>query len=249
MDLANRVKVNIAGIERYIGGTSVEMLLEIKEAIADASGLTPAYTKAEQDLIKSRNEVATAASRERAMQLQAARASDSAQKRAAASAEKQKKIAAILARTTISGTISDGRTRYGIPVIGDEWQCLPHGKYCISVVDRQPYEAFMVSREGSNHARQVQRVFVSPQNVIATAKQTDTTVVAICEKTFSVKGVRTTVMVFASMDDVKHLRAAGLNSGTHVAVSSDGGKSGTVYAVYKDNIKTVGEFKPKAQVT
>ena len=250
IDLAHRVKVKIDGIERYIGGSSRELLLEMKVAIAQIAGLLPAYTKEEQDLLKTQSELATAQSRERAVQRMAARASEDAAARAAREAavvQKAARIAEISARQQVSGVTADGRQRFGIPVTGDEWQCLPDGKYCITMQGGQPYEAFVVSRiAAGGHARQMQRAFISAP---VTAKgvsisQTDTTISAICEKSLTIKGEVVSVPVFASMEVVKRLRAAGLNGGTLVAVSNDFGKSGEVYAIHSDGIKTIGQFKP-----
>ena len=158
-------------------------------------------------------------------------------------AQKAARIAEISGRKQVSGFTMDGRQRYGIPVTRDEWQCLPDGKSCITMKDGQAYEAFKVSRNGGSHARQSERAFIS-SSVVTKGVSVGQTINAIGEKNLTIKGDTVSVLVFASMDDVKQLRAAGLNSGTLVAVSSDGGKFGEVYAVYKDNIKTIGQFKP-----
>ena len=110
----------------------------------------------------------------------------------------------------------------------------------------EPQEAFKVSRNGGTHARQVERVLINqlPAAFKGIAVEADTAISAICEKTLTVKGVLVQVPVFRSMVDVRTLRSFGLDDGMLVAVSGDGGKSGEVYAVFKDDIKTIGQFKP-----
>lgn len=166
--------------------------------------------------------------------------------REAREAARAKRIQEILSRERIVAYTQAGVARWGVPVVGDEWQSLYNGIHVILVatyadcVAGAPIEAFAVKKVHGKSPRKGDAIAVS-----VSKPQIRVTMQAI-------RPVRTVtiengddffeVALFRSMDEIREARAGGLNGGSYVAVEKTG--TITVFAVFADKMDTIGEFRP-----
>ena len=161
------------------------------------------------------------------------------------------RVAQINARERITVyTIFDGRRRFGLPVVGDEWMSLPHNTHVVLVesYDNESntvgalVEAFKVHKLGGG--KKPEKGFPAPVvwdkslSVKATAPKPLGSIVIEFDDDACYE-----VAVYASMEDIRQARLAGLNGGTYVTPITrmkDGRYE--VYSVHTNEISTVGEF-------
>lgn len=163
--------------------------------------------------------------------------------RAKREAAKQERITRLLSRERVVAYTPDGKQRHGLPMVGDEWMSLPHGTFVVLVesyteeTTGAPIEAFMVKKErGGNPRKDSVAPVMAEKPAVMVEKKTVTPVRTVMVE--NEEGIFE-VALYRSMDEIRQARAAGLNSGTYVAVET--GKSTiTVFSVFKDRIDTVG---------
>ena len=211
-----------------VGGSSKELLLDMKIQAAEALEMKYWYSPAEGQIINRRLQA------EHELR-QAAKAEEAAEQQV-----KEAACEAIMARKTVEAWTKDGSRRYGTPVTGDEWKSLKDNTFCILMVDGQPSESFIVQKNGT----QVKKIKISQVSATKPApKKLDELPVAVDMMEGTVGGATKDFFVFASTEDVKRLHAGGLNSGTWVGVRKDAGADVTVYKVTKEGFNPIGVIK------
>jgi hypothetical protein len=163
----------------------------------------------------------------------------------------------VMGRGRVEAYTSDGRKRYGLPVVGEEWQSLPNGTYVVLVESYNdetgemgdPIEAFQIVREKGKNPKKGFPASVtweqpaeSTRAVAAKLPQPVGTMVIETEG-----GDAFEVAVYATMDDIRKARESGLNIGSYVAARDR--KVGERYEVFcgrAKNVETLGLFEPIA---
>lgn len=158
----------------------------------------------------------------------------------------------VQARSRLEVFTADGQRRSGFPVTGTEWLSLPDGTFVVLVesYDEEtgevgtPIEAFRtVKKEGKNPAKGssapvlLKRPERAVKPVLAVVK---TIVIETADGAFE-------VAVYATMENIRRAREAGLNSGALVTAEDRAHSDGRfeVFSVC-DGMKTIGIFAPIA---
>jgi hypothetical protein len=151
----------------------------------------------------------------------------------------------VMARDAIEMLTSDGQKRYGRPVYNqEEWQCLAHATHVILMDEtgQKPVEYFMVvNPEGRPPSKSGSRFASGGNSPLAPKAPVLPQPVAL--KVFEFEGDFHEVPVYGTMEDVRILKANGLNSSSKVAIAAKGNKF-QVMAVKHDGIDTLGVFAP-----
>ncbi len=237
-DFAHSVTVKFAGKFITAGASSLEVLLDIKIAVAAGLELDYWYSPEEGEILRKRSQAA----REAAMmqQTEIEKANDETRLRRTLFME------SVLARKTVEAWSAEGKHFFGIPVTTEaEWLCLPHGKYVIMTNgEGQPIEAFIVGKKNSK----VKKVNSTPVSA-STPKQKESShdmPEALDQRNVTLRNETRQILVFEDTSAIKQLQTAGLNSGTWVGVLPKGSDVLTVYAVTKGGYNTVGQLKKKS---
>ena len=163
--------------------------------------------------------------------------------------ERQRRIDAIMARPRVVG-YSGGQKRFGVPVVGDEWQVLKNDTFVILVESIGKdgtigalIESFVVTRKGrGSEASKAAVVPVSAEPPRTAAKQAQL-VKPVGEVAVEHEQGIYSVLLFGSMDDIRAAQAAGLNSGPFAAVNRKDDKGRyEVVSVHHNKIDTVGKL-------
>lgn len=166
-------------------------------------------------------------------------------------------IARITSRGRVEAYTSDGRKRYGLPVVGEEWQSLSGGTYVVLVESYDdttgdmgnPIEAFEIVKEKGKNPK---KGFPAPVTWRQSAENLQAVAVNIPQPAEVIvietdDGDAFEVAVYASMDDIRTARERGLNSGSYVAARDRTvGERYEVFSVHAEKVKTLGLFKPIA---
>lgn len=178
------------------------------------------------------------------------RAEREATEKAAAEARekaREERLKTLLARGQVTCYTADGKKRYGIPVLANEWMSCTPGTFVVLVdsIDESGkignvIEAFQVVKERGKNPKKG-----SPAPVTLVQPEVKKPVVvqpirtAVCERESLVYEVR----LYASQEQILAAQKAGLNSGALVAVDSKD-KDGkiAVQAVHRDRIEAKGKF-------
>ena len=166
------------------------------------------------------------------------------------------RIRKMLSRGQVTGYTADGKSRYGIPVLETEWASCTPGTFVIVVktIDEQTgaigemVEAFKVMKErGKNPSKGYVMLVTATRPEVRTEKMVagSAPVLPIASTAIETEKGAYEVLLFATMDDLRRARAAGLNGGTYVAVkSAQPGGQIDVYSVHTDRVDTLGKFTP-----
>jgi hypothetical protein len=165
-------------------------------------------------------------------------------------AKRIERIKVILSRGKIRVYTAEGHMRFGWPVMKDEWASLSNKAHAI-LVDSvgedgsigKAIEAFIVVKgDGKNPEKAgVASVTVKrPTNPVAAKK---VAVQSVNSTIIEVDGTPYEVFLYKDMDAIRQARAAGLNSGTYVAINGKKGATIEVHAVHKDRVDTLGNFE------
>lgn len=141
-------------------------------------------------------------------------------------------------------------SRFGTPVVGEEWHSLPHG---INVILVESYddktgehgpviEAFRVAKNGGRPPEKDYPTMVTQERPKPVGANIPKPLGVILVE---LGGETHDVLVYGTMDEIRTARAAGLNHGTYVA--SNDTKSGDrfqIYSVHASNIETISLQKP-----
>jgi hypothetical protein len=171
---------------------------------------------------------------------------------AAREAARKAKVEQILARPQLTCYTALARELRGYPVVGDEWMSLNTGNMVVLVssyddTTKTPgtfIEHFVVQKEHGNKPKKRGAVAIAASKlgtVAGSAKIYSPVGSVMIEKGTEALDVE----LYASMDDIRGARAAGLNGGTYVAVKPNNPASPLeVLAVYRDRVDSIGHFKP-----
>lgn len=173
-----------------------------------------------------------------------------AEAKARAEAERQRvreeRVHSILAREPLLETAIGGVRRSGIPVVEREWPMLPDGTRVVLVDDigenglvGNPLQAFVVMKvPGREPCKGNVAKLVQYQAAITKSTMPQPLRSELAERDGNFHEVR----IYRAMDDIRKARASGLNGGTMVAVEPEAGKVIEVFAVYTDEVRTLGKF-------
>ncbi len=236
-DFVGAVLVKSEGGTIVIGGSSIEELLPIKLAVAESLnlGFTPSK---EEWVLKLKLEQTTREAGEKARDEERKRAQDA---RELAARQHAEKVANIESRPKVHAFTRDGLKHYlGTPVYNDEeWKCLGDGRYCILMEGTEPIEAFIVSKQHAK-VKKTRIVSVVGKKPDQTTTAMETGPQAIGQRVVEIRGEKRPIIIFSSMDDIRALRAAGLNSGTWVGMHKENATKIDVFAMNHGGITTVG---------
>lgn len=172
---------------------------------------------------------------------------------------RQKARMELIDRITSRGRVevytSDGRKRFGLPVLNSEWPSLSDKTFVVLVESYDdtagksgnPIEAFQIVKEKGQNPKKgfpTPVTWEKPASVARTAS-TNGPAPAYSVIIETKDGDAFEVAVYPTMDDIRKARAGGLNSGTYVA-ALDGKVGGQyeVFSVRKEGVTTIGLFKP-----
>ncbi len=245
-DLSHRQRIG----NEFVGGRKFKELVELKELVATAEGLEPAWTPRE---ITFRDALRKSIAETR----QAAKASVDAvlvQQREERRARRDAKRTEISNRKRIFAHTLQGERRHGCPVVGDEWTTLGDGAFCVSVTSYNSktgevgelLESFMVKNDGSKKIRHAVST-VSGSTSIPRATKMNLESSSFVFVTVPVKGNLEEVIRAKTMDDIRSLRDQGLNSGTLAMCPKAGGERGrfSVFSITAGKIEPVTEVVQK----
>lgn len=233
-----------SGRMSYEGGRNSQAIVELKLIIAEDLGLEPIFSTSEALIAKLlRRRKAEARAEAEAEQKAQAQAAREARVR-----EQQLRITRILERKPLIGFTADGQRLTGIPVVGDEYQSLPHGKWVMLVESYDEstgkagdiIEHFVVSKTGSGRVSKAQVRVVTATN----PKQVQVTATKRGEQVVEIDNVFHTVSLY-DQAGISALHAAGLNSATKVGLwptNKDG--TITIFEVVKKGPREIGRYKP-----
>lgn len=160
---------------------------------------------------------------------------------------RRKRREAIFSRETVTGYTSDGKKRYGYPVVGDEWQCLDDNTFVMLVDGIEGdkvgnlIESFVVSKTLGGNPKKLHPAPVSATVRPSTVVGQTTAPRAVDEVFIKMESGTFAVKLFNSIDDIRAARKAGLNGGSLVAVKPEGDKV-EVLSAHHDKMDTVGIF-------
>ncbi len=166
-------------------------------------------------------------------------------------------ITRIMGRGRVEAYTSDGRKRFGLPVLSSEWPSLSHNTFVVLVESYDeascemgnPIEAFQIVKEKGQNPKKGSPAPVTwkkPADVVRTTTISGPAPVdSVIIETET--GEAFEVAIYATMDDIRKARAGGLNSGTYVAARDKKvGERYEVFSVHKAGVNTIGLFKPIA---
>lgn len=199
------------------GGRSVLELFHIKGDVADSLNFVRHVSALEEKLMAAHKESFKVEKSDKA-------------------AEKERRRQAILARPKISGFREDGKKITAIPVVENEWQCLPNetGVILVSKFDgtaKGMIEAFFVGKKGSS-CYKVLPCFVSEKPVAA--KKDAEAPLEITEEIFSFGG-RVDAFQTVSGKTLDLLRQRGVNCGSQFAVRYESNPDQPVLVALRGN--------------
>ena len=213
---------------------------EVKQKVAELLGRKYNFSDVERLVFKrarerERNEVAMQKESERRLRERV----------------RAERVAQINARERITVyTIFDGRRRFGLPVVEDEWMSLPHNTHVVLVesYDNEsntvgaPVEAFKVYKPGGG--KKPEKGFPAPVvwdkslSAKATAPKPLGSIVIEFDDNACYE-----VAIYASIEDIRQARLAGLNGGAYVTpITHMKDSRYEVFAVHANEISTVGKF-------
>lgn len=211
-----------------IGGSSKELLLDMKIQAAEALEMRYWPSPAEMKIINRRLQIA----HEKRQAAKAAKEAAGLQLRTAA-------CEAIMARKIVEAWTADGSRRYGVPVTGNEWRSLKDNTFCILMVDGQPTESFIVEKNGT----QAKKIKISQVSATKpTPKLLNDLPVAIDMMEVTIGDETKDIFVFASTEDIKRLRPTG-DSEEWAGVRKDVDGDITVYKVTKNGFNPLHVIK------
>lgn len=226
--------------------TNIRRRIELKRLAADYLGRNYNLSLSERAIVKhdgTRRQEEERAKREREYETR--------QK------AREELITRIMGRGQVEAYTSDGRKRFGLPVLSSEWPSLSHNTYVVLVESYDeascemgnPIEAFQIVKEKGQNPKKGSPAPVTwekPTDVVRTTTISGPT--PICSVIIETEnGDAFEVAVYATMDDIRKARAGGLNSGTYVAARDKKvGERYEVFSVRKEGVSTIGMFKPIA---
>ncbi len=237
--------------------TGLREELQLKKAAAEFLGmefqLLPVEHKLQEaDLARTRveEEAARVAARAEREAAEAAALKERLQ-------EKVLRIRAIQNRAPVTGYTASGQTRYGVPALESEWRSLHDGTF-VMLVDSvgengevgNLIESFKVAKGGGKSPRKEFRASVTSkigETPLASASVHNRAPQPLRSVFIETEVDAFEVQLFASMDQIREARKAGLNSGTFAAVDEvDAAGKIMVFSVHHDKIDTLGKFVPLA---
>ncbi len=242
-----RIVKDTDGRNSYEGGRSAQAIVELKLLLAEDMNLRPVFRQAERviaELLRRRQAEARANAK-------AAQAEANAEANAAKEDRRQEQAArraALLARPIIYGYTADGQRLQGIPIVGDEYQMLPHQTWVIVVksydsekqVSGPVSEHFMVSKSASGRIEKRHVRSVSAED----PKQPKVVAIKFGEHVFEIGNVYHTISLYERAG-IDALHAVGLNGAAKVGLfpaNSDG--TVTIFEVVKSGPREIGRYKP-----
>ena len=207
----------------FVGGRSRDALVALKEAVAKTFALEPVWNAREHTVLSKQAERRRAA-------VEAERKAEEAERNAARE-RRREKAASILKRPKLKAqTLSDGKHRSGVPVVGNEWESVTHATFCISVESYDEttmtagpmIEAFQVIAHGSRKNRH-RVTAVKPYGEPTVALAVADTLPSFTVVVISIDDHDHDAFEMASFDDVKALRAHGY-TGVYATYTEDGKK-------------------------
>lgn len=109
-DLPKVKIVKVGEGTKIVGGRGIQAIINLKHAVAEAFRLKADITDGERDFLAK---------------IRQAKDYREAEKSAEREEARRKRIAEIMARDQISGFPENGKCRFGVPVLEDEWRMLP----------------------------------------------------------------------------------------------------------------------------
>jgi hypothetical protein len=173
---------------------------------------------------------------------------------------RQKARQEVIERVTNRGRVEaytpDGRKRFGLPVVGQEWHVLSNGTFVVLVesFDDDTHEAgpvVEVFRVEKGRGGRLQKGFASPVSwerpvsvTDATQQQAPQPVDNIVVETAG--GEFFEVVVYTTLEDIRGARLRGLNSGAYVTAQDKKREDGRyeIFSVQPEKVQTVGLLKP-----
>lgn len=241
-DLPKLQKVKLGEKIITLGGTSPENILKIKIQISECLGCKYVATAEEETLLKEMKKLRQAeAEKERLRKEEEISLKEQA---------RAQRIAEIMRREKMTAYTNEGKPRYGIPIIGDEWMMLPDNTAVIVVSDleeKNPSEAFFVKKNAGGRLSKGSPKEVSSKKPAVNNKLKEESPVIEASGIIQVviDGQVRQILNF-SKENFNLLRATGLNSGTMVAVGEPKNGKYTIVKMKGNECLTIGEFSRAA---
>lgn len=233
-----------------VGGRDIKELIALKEKFARELGVTPQWTTREW---RMRSALIKAHERERSVMLKKAREAEAraeAEQKRERSTRREAMRTKLLRRKRLFVYTADGGRRNGIPVVGNEWECLPKGTFCVSVEHYNaetrecgsPLESFAVIKTQSGRLSREGVAAVSHNRPGATE---EAPVLKLEYAVVPVKGELREVIKASGMDFVRTLRDCGIGGGSLVMAPESQGKF-SLFRINGGKIESIGSVSNAA---
>lgn len=162
-DIGKEEVVRVKGREVKIPARPFTEVALCKRAISEDLGRDAVYSNEESVALKAHDQQVNAARVHADQEERNANLREQEEARRRRAAEQATKIEKIMARKEVSCYTKDGgKPRRGKPVVGNEWECLKNGMFCISVSSYDEktgehgelFECFRVRKDGARCSKQ-----------------------------------------------------------------------------------------------